>query len=116
LTQLFDLFRNTYGYLVAVILFSGNTADPPAVASQMEKLRDSYGIGKIAWTGRPGMLTQALIDTVLRRAGVDCVSSLRSPQMSVLAQEKRPFQPILFDERNLLEVTNQAFPARRWEK
>ncbi|TCF97237.1 IS4 family transposase, partial [Paraburkholderia steynii] len=28
-------------------------------------------------------------------------------------QEKGPFQPSLFDERNLLEVTSEAFPGER---
>ncbi|MDR3100383.1 MAG: IS1634 family transposase [Paraburkholderia sp.] len=93
--------------------FAGNTADPATVASQVEKLRDRYGIGKIAWVGDRGMLTQARIDTELRPAGLDWVSSLRAPQVSTLAQEKGPFQPSLFDERNLLEVTSEAFPGER---
>ena len=98
---------------MAVEVFAGNTADPATVASQVEKLRDRYGIGKIAWVGDRGMLTQARIDTVLRPAGLDWVSSLRAPQVSALAQEKGPFQPSLFDERNLLELTSEAFPDER---
>jgi len=33
--------------------------------------------------------------------------------VSALAEEKGPFQPSLFDERNLLEVTSEAFPGER---
>src|ERR1700674_2475918 len=59
------------------------------------------------------MLTQSRIDTVSRPAAVDWVSSLRAPQMAALAQEKGPFQPSLFDERNLLEVTSDALHDER---
>ena len=109
----FGLVCTPDGCPVAVEVFAGNTTDPATVASQVEKLRDRYGIGKIAWVGDRGMLTQARIDTVLRPAGLDWVSSLRAPQVSALAEEKGPFQPSLFDERNLLEVTSEAFPGER---
>jgi Transposase DDE domain len=109
----FGLVCTSEGIPVAVEVFAGNTADPATVASQVEKLRDRYGIDKLAWVGDRGMLTQARIDTVLRPAGLDWVSSLRAPQMAALAQEKGPFQPSLFDERNVLEVTSDAFPGER---
>jgi hypothetical protein len=109
----FGLVCTPEGCPVAVEVFTGNTADPATVASQVDKLKNRYGIEKLAWVGDRGMLTQARIDTVLRPAGLDWVSSLRAPQMAALAQEKGPFQPSLFDERNLLEVTSEAFPGER---
>lgn len=109
----FGLVCTPEGCPVAVEVFAGNTADPATVASQVDKLKNRYGIEKLAWVGDRGMLTQARIDTVLRPAGLDWVSSLRAPQMAALAQEKSPFQPSLFDERNLLEVTSEAFPGER---
>ncbi|TDF58133.1 IS1634 family transposase [Cupriavidus sp. L7L] len=109
----FGLVCTPEGCPVAVEVFAGNTADPATVASQVDKLKNRYGIEKLAWVGDRGMLTQARIDTVLRPAGLDWVSSLRAPQMAALAREKGPFQPSLFDERNLLEVTSEAFPGER---
>ena len=50
---------------------------------------------------------------VLRPQGMDWVSSLRAPQIAQLAAERGPFQPSLFDERNLLELTSQHFPDER---
>jgi hypothetical protein len=38
---------------------------------------------------------------------------LRSPQIMQLASELGPFQPSLFDERNLVEVTSEHFPGER---
>jgi Transposase DDE domain len=109
----FGLVCTPEGCPVAVEVFAGNTADPATVASQVDKLKNCYGIEKLAWVGDRGMLTQARIDTVLRPAGLDWVSSLRAPQMAALAHDKGPFQPSLFDERNLLEVTSEAFPGER---
>ena len=109
----FGLICTPEGCPIAVEVFAGNTADPATVAPQVAKLKDRYGIDQLAWVGDRGMLTQARIDTVLRPAGLDWVSSLRAPQMAALAHEKGPFQPSLFDERNLLEVTSEAFPGER---
>ncbi|MDN7184014.1 IS1634 family transposase [Caballeronia sp. SEWSISQ10-4 2] len=109
----FGLVCTPAGIPVAVEVFAGNTADPATVAPQVAKLKERYGIDQLAWVGDRGMLTQARIDTVLRPAGLDWASSLRAPQMAALAHEKGPFQPSLFDERNLLEVTSEAFPGER---
>jgi hypothetical protein len=59
------------------------------------------------------MLTSARIEQVLKPAGMDWVSSLRAPQIAQLAEEHGPFQPSLFDERNLLELTSEHFPGER---
>ena len=59
------------------------------------------------------MLTSARTRQVLKPEGMDWVSSLRAPQIARLAQEHGPFQPSLFDERNLLELTSQHFPGGR---
>ncbi len=44
---------------------------------------------------------------------MDWVSSLRAPQIAQLAAEHGPFQPSLFDERNLIELTSEHFPGER---
>jgi hypothetical protein len=59
------------------------------------------------------MLTSARIEQVLKPQGMDWVSSLRAPQITQLAQEHGPFQPSLFDQRNLLELSSQHFPGER---
>jgi transposase len=96
-----------------VEVFKGNTADPATVAAQVSKLKERFGIERIAWVGDRGMLTSARIEQVLRPQGMDWVSSLRAPQIAQLADEHGPFQPSLFDERNLLELTGEHFPGER---
>ena len=109
----FGLLCSAQGCPIAVEVFKGNTADPATVAAQVAKLKDRFGISTIAWVGDRGMLTSARIEQVLKPAGMDWVSSLRAPQIAQLAQEHGPFQPSLFDERNLLELTSQHFPGER---
>ena len=109
----FGLLCSSAGCPIAVEVFMGNTADPATVAAQVSKLKDRFGIEHLAWVGDRGMLTSARIEQVLKPAGMDWVSSLRAPQIAQLAAEHGPFQPSLFDERNLLELTSQHFPGER---
>ena len=109
----FGLICTGEGCPIAVEVFPGNTADPATVAAQVAKLRDRFGIEHIVWAGDRGMLTSARIEQVLKPQGMDWVSSLRSPQIAQLAAEHGPFQPTLFDERNLLELTSEHFPGER---
>jgi hypothetical protein len=109
----FGLVCTAEGCPIAVEVFKGNTADPATVAAQVTKLKGRFGIEHLAWVGDRGMLTSARIEQVLKPQGMDWVSSLRAPQIAQLAQEHGPFQPSLFDERNLLELTSQHFPGER---
>ena len=109
----FGLICTAEGCPIAVEVFPGNTADPATVAAQVSKLRERFGIERIVWVGDRGMLTSARIENVLKPQGMDWVSSLRAPQIAQLAAEHGPFQPSLFDERNLLEVSSEHFPGER---
>jgi hypothetical protein len=109
----FGLICTAQGCPLAVEVFAGNTGDPATVAAEVAKLRERFGIAHVAWVGDRGMLSSARIAQVLSPQGVDWISSLRAPQIAQLAQEHGPFQPSLFDERNLLEVTSEHFPGER---
>ncbi len=109
----FGLICSAEGCPVAVEVFAGNTADPATVAAQVAKLKERFGIERIAWVGDRGMITSARIKNVLKPNGMDWISSLRAGQIGLLAQEHGPFQPSLFDERNLLELQSTHFPGER---
>ena len=109
----FGLVCTAEGCPISVQVFKGNTADPATVAAQVAKLKAHFGIERIAWVGDRGMLTSARIAQVLKPEAMDWVSSLRAPQIAQLAAEHGPFQPSLFDERNLLELASQHFPDER---
>jgi transposase len=109
----FGLVCTAEGCPIAVEVFKGNTADPATVAAQVAKLKERFGIQHIAWVGDRGMLTSARIEQVLKPQGMDWVSSLRAPQIAQLAAEQGPFQPSLFDQRNLIELSSAHFPGER---
>jgi transposase len=109
----FGLVCTAEGVPICVEVFAGNTADPSTVASQVTKVKERFGISAIAWVGDRGMLTSARIEQVLRPQGQDWISSLRAPQIAQLAGEHGPFQPSLFDERNLIELSSEQFPGER---
>jgi hypothetical protein len=109
----FGLICTPEGCPIAVEVFAGNTGDPATVAEQVAKLKQRFGIERITWVGDRGMLTSARIEQVLKPQGMDWISSLRAPQIAQLAAELGPFQPSLFDERNLLEVRSAHFPGER---
>ena len=58
------------------------------------------------------MITAARLREDLKPAGLDWITSLRSPQIQALA-EGGALQPSLFDERNLAEITAPDYPGER---
>jgi hypothetical protein len=109
----FGLICSAQGVPIAVEVFAGNTGDPSTVAAQVSKLKQRFGIEHIAWVGDRGVLTSARIEQVLRPQAMDWISSLRAPQIMQLAAEHGAFQPSLFDERNLIELSSTHFPGER---
>jgi hypothetical protein len=109
----FGLICTAEGRPISVEVFKGNTADPATVGTQVTKLKERFDIERIAWVGDRGMLTSARIEQTLQPHGMDWISSLRAPQIAELAAEHGPFQPSLFDERNLIELTGEQFPGER---
>ncbi len=93
-------------------MFEGNTADPATVANQVEKLKQRFRLNRVVLVDDRGMVTDARIETMLRPAGLDWITSLRAPTVKALA-EAGTVQLSLFDERDLAEVTSPDFPGER---
>jgi Transposase DDE domain len=107
----YGVITNTEGCPVAVEVVEGNTGDPKTVPIQLEKLQQRFGLRDVVLVGDRGMLTSTQIDT-LREKGLGWISSLRSPAIRKLL-ESGSLQLSLFDERNLVEITDPAFPGER---
>ena len=58
------------------------------------------------------MLTEARIREEVEPAGLDWISALRGPAIRALV-ESGAVQLSLFDERDLVEVTSDAYPGER---
>ena len=62
----YGLLCTTAGVPVAIEVFEGNTADPKTLAAQITKLKDRFGLTRVALVGDRGMLTSARIRDELR--------------------------------------------------
>src|SRR5256886_14411639 len=83
----YGLLTSKDGIPVAIEVFKGNTGDPATVASQVEKLKDRFGLTKVVLAGDRGMLTAARLREDVRPARLDRITALRSPQ--VQSEERR---------------------------
>lgn len=108
----FGVLTNGEGCPVACEVYEGNTADPRTVASQVEKVKTRFALTRIVVVGDRGMLTAARIREDLRPAELDWITSLRAPQIQQLVNAG-DLQLSVFDERDLAEITSDAFPGER---
>lgn len=109
----FGLLTNAEGCPVAVEVFDGNTADPKTVATQVDKLRQRFGLQRVVLVGDRGMITSARIRQDLPAAqGIEWISALRANQIQKLAHDGQ-LQMSLFDKTDLAEIAHPAFPGER---
>lgn len=109
----YGLLCNGAGTPLAVEVFEGDTADPATLSSQIQKLRQRFGLRRLVLVGDRGMITQARIDEELRGIeGLDWITALRSSQIAALARN-RLIETSLFDEINLAEIQSPEFPGER---
>jgi transposase len=109
----FGLLTNAQGCPVAVEVFDGNTSDPKTVASQVNKLRQRFGLQDVVLVGDRGMITSARLRQDLPAShGIQWISALRASQIQRLARDGQ-LQMSLFDQTDLVEIAHPAFPGER---
>ncbi len=108
----FGLITDREGRPVAVEVFEGNMADPSTVASQVDKLKNRFGIADVVLVGDRGMLTSARIEALKDVGGIGWISALRSVQIEALVNSG-DLQLGMFDKRNLAEISSPRFPEER---
>ncbi len=108
----FGLLCDRDGCPVSVEVFPGNTADPATLASQIATVRERFSLSKVVLVGDRGMLTEARIREEVKPAGLDWISALRGPAIRALV-EAGEVEMSLFDERDLVEITSDAYPGER---
>jgi transposase len=100
------------GCPVAVDVYPGNTGDPTTVPDQVDKLRTRFGLTRVVLVGDRGMLTQTQIDALREYPGLGWISALRFTAIRDLVAHGA-FQPSLFDQQNLAEITSEDYPGER---
>jgi hypothetical protein len=81
--------------------------------SQIIKCKNRFGLSRIVVVADRGMVTKANIELLAETDGVDWITALKAPTIKKLARSGI-FQPSLFDEQNLGEITDaEEFPGER---
>jgi hypothetical protein len=110
---IYGLLCDNDGRPVAVEVFSGELHDDKTLASQIVKLKDRFSLSRVIVVADRGMVTKANITLLSETDGVDWITALKAPTIKKLARTG-VFQPSLFDEQNLGEITDVAeFPGER---
>lgn len=105
------LIANRQGCPVAVEVFRGNTSDQTTVWDQARRLAEGFNVKEVIFAGDRGMLTPKRISEVAS-LGFRTLTALTHPQMYAL-WEKKVIQPELFDEKNIVEVSDPDLPGIR---
>jgi transposase len=108
----FGLLTNPEGIPVAIEVFAGNTGDPTTFQTQVQKVKDRFGVGDVIWVADRGMLTSAQVEQLQTVVGARWVTALRSSAIRQLVAADS-IQLSLFDTQNLAEVTDPRYPGER---
>jgi len=114
LTQIiYGLLCDMDGRPVAVEVFTGELHDDKTLPAQVTQLKDRFGLSRVTVVADRGMVTKANIEILAKTDGVDWITALKAPTIKKLARSG-VFQPSLFDEQNLGEITGvEEFPGER---
>jgi hypothetical protein len=108
----YGLLTDRAGRPVAVEVFDGASHDHQTVPAQLDKLKHRFGAGELVLVADRGMVTRANLDAIRAADGIEWITALNAPQVKKLARVGA-FQPSLFDEQNLAEITSDEFPGER---
>lgn len=101
------------GRPIAVEVFDGNTADPPTLAGQIDKVRRRFEVQHVVLVGDRGLITDARIREDLAPVeGLAWISAPRTPQIQALLQGGS-LQLSLSDRRDLAEISDPAYCGAR---
>ena len=78
------------GCPVAIEVFDGSTADPKTLATQIDKLKQRFGLTHVVLVGDRGMITQARIGDDLKPAGLDWITALAGAVDPGAGRRRRP--------------------------
>src|SRR5271168_5357340 len=82
------------------------------LATQIEKLKQRFGLDHVVLVGDRGMITQARLTADVKAAGLDWITALRAPAIQDLVKGG-VLQLSLFDQRDMAAITSPDFPGER---
>jgi Transposase DDE domain len=108
---IYGLVCDKPGRPVAVEVFSGELHDDKTLPSQIEKLKQRFGLSRVVVVSDRGMVTKANIEQ-LKHAHVGWITALKAPQIQKLTRDGA-LQLSLFDQTSLGEITSAEYPGER---
>jgi hypothetical protein len=108
----YGLLTDRAGRPVAVEVFDGNVHDHQTVPATLDKLKARFDLGELVLVADRGMVTRANLEAIRLADAIEWITALKAPQVKRLARTGA-FQPSLFDEVNLAEITAEKFPGER---
>jgi transposase len=93
------------GRPVSIEVFAGNTQDPKTFKSQVDKLRERFGVHHVTRVGDRGMIKGAQIED-LKGVGFHYIPAITKPQIEALIKPG-VFQHDLFDEQ-VMEIEQEG--------
>jgi len=100
------------GCPVAVSVHEGNVADSSTFLPEVQRLRESFGVGQLVMVGDRGMISSKAIDELRETQGIDWITALKSASIRTLVEQGQ-LQLGLFDERSLMEIASPEYPGER---
>lgn len=108
----YGLLTDARGCPVAVSVHEGNVADAATFAAEVQRVRESFGIGELVMVGDRGMIGHKAIAELREMDGVGWITALKTTSIRALL-ESGQLQLGLFDERNLVELASPEYPGER---
>jgi transposase len=112
LQVIYGLLCDRRGCPVAVEVFAGSLHDDKTLPSQIEKLKQRFGLASVIVVSDRGMVTRANLELLRDAAGAAWITALKAPQVKKLVKDGA-LQLSLFDEQNLAELNCDAYPGER---
>jgi transposase len=110
------LLTNAEGCPVAVEVFPGNTRDASTVEGKVRELRERYGVKEVVMVGDRGMITQSTerkLEAIASSDQLRIISALTHREVVQLL-ERNGHQPELFDDRDIVEISDEQEPGKRF--
>jgi transposase len=108
---IYGLLCDKHGRPIEIEVFSGELHDDKTLPSQVEKLRQRFGLARVVVVSDRGIVTKANLE-LLRESGSGWITALKAPQIKKLVRDGA-LQLSLFDEQNLAEIAAEEYPGER---
>ncbi len=110
---IYGLLCDKPGRPIAVEVFPGELHDDKTLPSQVDKLKQRFGLETIVVVSDRGMVTKANLELLRETEGAGWITALKAPQIKKLVRDGS-LQLSLFDQHNLAEISApDDYPGER---